>query len=61
MNMPTYQRKFFLNEYLHEQEQVEEQMQEQQEMANSGSGKRTRRVQGEELMQKMKNGEIPDQ
>lgn len=59
--MPTYQRKFFMNEYLNEQEQVEEQMEQQQQTADSGSGKRTRKVQGEELMQKMKNGEIPDQ
>lgn len=61
MYMPTYQRKFFLNEYLYEQEKVDEYSEQQQNMVDSGSGKRTRRVQGEELIQKMKNGDIPDQ
>lgn len=63
MEMPTRERKFYLNEFMNEEEKREEQMNsgENNSVHNSGKGKRTRRVGGEELKQKMKNGDLPQQ
>lgn len=61
--MPTRERKLFLNEFMNEKEQTEQEMNEDGggEAQPSGKGKRTRRVGGEELKRRMKNGELPDQ
>lgn len=62
MRMPTRERKIFLNEFLNEKEQTDQEIDEQNDnVQSSGKGKRTRRVGGEELKQKMQNGEIPEQ
>lgn len=61
MKMPTRERRFFLYRYKHEKEEIESNADSSQSVQNNGKGKTQRRIQGEELKQKLRKGEIPDQ
>jgi hypothetical protein len=56
MNMPTYERRFYIEMYKNEMEQREETINEQKK--RMGKGRVTRRISGDELKRKIKNGEI---
>jgi hypothetical protein len=61
LSMPVYERRFFLTTFINETEKRNEQMEAEQSTTSSGNGKRTTKVSGSQLKERMKNGEIPDQ
>lgn len=61
MKMPTRERRFFLYRYKNEKESLESESGEENSVYNNGSGRNQRRIQGEQLKQKLRRGEIPDQ
>lgn len=61
MNMATHKRRYFIMNMKREKEEHEEQAEEQAQEGSQSDGKRTKRISGDELKQKMKSGEIPNQ
>jgi hypothetical protein len=61
LSAPTYERRFFLDLLVSENERKLEKMEEQRQqiMSSSGKGTRTTKIGGEQLKSKLKNGEIP--
>lgn len=61
MNMPTYERKFFIGLLMKKQEKRQEEIDNLKSKASSSSSKGTKksRISGDALKTKMKNGEIP--
>ena len=60
MNMPTYQRRFFLGLLTRDVQQREEKMEAQKEQATSqgGKGNRNTRVSGDALKTKLRSGQV---
>lgn len=62
LSMPTYERRFFIGQLTREAAKREEQMERarEQSQANNGKGSRTKRISGDALKTRMKNGDIPN-
>jgi hypothetical protein len=61
MSMPTYERRFFIGQKTRDMTKQEEQMQklrEQQDSRNA-KGSRTKKISGDALKTRMKNGDVP--
>jgi len=59
MNMPVYERRFFLGLLTKEFEKREEETNESSNTISSSKGSRKTRISGDALKSKIKNGEIP--
>jgi len=59
MNMPVYERRFFINMFKMEMENRRERVEEAGNNVN-GKGRRSKKISGEALKTKMKNNEIPN-
>lgn len=61
--MPTYERRFFLGLLTKDRKEHEERVEKmkEQQQSKNGKGKRTTRVSGEALKNKLKTGEIPNE
>ncbi len=61
MQMPTHERRFFLGEKLKELGKQEEHIEKMKEQTNASGGKgvRSKKVSGEALKTRIKNGDIP--
>lgn len=62
LSMPVYERRFFLNSFIEENEKKKAKIEEEQENQNNtsnGKGTRTTKVSGEQLKSRLKSGEIP--
>lgn len=57
MKMPTSRRRFYLHKFLEEGRKRKE-MVENAKGSSNGSGRRTNRISGNELVSKIKSGEI---
>lgn len=58
--MPVYERRFFLNSLIQENEKKKEKMEAQATNSSSGKGTRTTKISGEQLKSRLKSGEIPN-
>jgi len=63
--MSVYERRFFLNSFIQENEKkkasIEEQQEKEKASSSNGKGTRTTKVSGEQLKSRLKSGEIPNQ
>jgi hypothetical protein len=61
LSMPTYERRFFIGQLTRDATKLEEQMEKarEQSQGNNGKGSRTKKISGDALKTRMKNGEIP--
>lgn len=61
MNMPTYERRFYIQMFKEEMEEKQEKMEEMKKKnkTSGGKGTRTSSISGEALKSKMRNNEIP--
>jgi len=60
LNIPTYERRYFLTSFINENQKRQEQMEEQNSTTSNGNGKRTTKVSGQQLKTKLQNGDIPN-
>lgn len=60
LNMPTYERRYYLSLLRNEKESNDEQRQEQNSVIQTGRGSRIRKVGGNALKNMFKNGQIPN-
>lgn len=61
MNLPVYERRFYLGQLTREHEKREEQIEEMREkqQTKGGKGNRTTRISGNQLKNRIKSGDIP--
>lgn len=60
MNMPTFERRFYIQMFKEEMEERQEKMEEMRKNKSSGGkGSRSSTISGEALKSKMRNNEIP--
>jgi hypothetical protein len=61
LSMPTYERRFFIGQLTRDSVKREEQMEKarEQNQANNGKGSRTKRISGDALKTRIKNGDVP--
>jgi hypothetical protein len=61
LSMPTYERRFFIGQLTRDNAKQEEQMERarEQNQASNGKGSRTKKISGDALKTRMKNGDVP--
>lgn len=61
LSMPTYERRFFIGQLTRDSVKREEQMEKarEQSQASNGKGSRTKKISGDALKTRMKNGDVP--